>query len=56
MADTDTLKQYTVGNPPMLPNSDKIYLSEELRKVQMSIGILIGVMKKLEARMADHGI
>lgn len=56
MADTDTLKQYNVGNPPTLPNSDKLYYAEELRKVQVCIGLLIGVMKKLEARMTAHGV
>lgn len=56
MADTDTLKQYNVGNPPTLANSDKLYLAEELKKVQLSIGLLIGVMKKLEARMVAHGV
>uniref|UniRef100_E6VL31 Uncharacterized protein n=1 Tax=Rhodopseudomonas palustris (strain DX-1) TaxID=652103 RepID=E6VL31_RHOPX len=56
MADTDTLKQYNVGNPPTLPNSDKLYYAEELRKVQLCIGLLIGVMKKLEARMTAHGV
>jgi len=56
MADTDVLKQYRVGDPPTLPGSDKLYLSEELKRISAAINLLVQVAKKLEARMTANGI
>lgn len=56
MADTDKLRAYRVGNVPTLPDSDRRYYAEELKRVSDAIGLLIETMKKLEARMTSHGI
>lgn len=56
MADTDALRQYTVGNSPTLPNSDKRYLADQLTQVSQSLNTIVRVMKQLEARMTAHGI
>lgn len=56
MADTDALKNYRVGDAPSLPNSDKLYLAEQLKQVSIALNLLVQVAKKLEARMAAHGI
>ncbi|MBR1173887.1 hypothetical protein JQ617_07975 [Bradyrhizobium sp. KB893862 SZCCT0404] len=56
MADTDALRNYTVGDPPTLPNGDKLYLSAQLKLISIALNLIIQVMKKLEARMAAHGI
>lgn len=56
MADTDVLKNYRVGDAPTLPNSDKLYLSEQLKQISITINLLVQVAKKLEARMVAHGI
>jgi hypothetical protein len=56
MADTDRLRDYRVGDNPTLPGSDKRYLQDELRRISDAIGIVVEVMKKLEARMVAHGI
>lgn len=56
VADTDNLRAYRVGDAPSLPGSDRRYLADELKRVAEAIGLLIQVAKKLEARMAAHGI
>lgn len=56
MADTDALRPYTRNDAPTIPGSEQRYLSEELKKVQGAIGLLISTMKKLEARMTAHGV
>jgi hypothetical protein len=55
LADTDVLKNYRVGDAPTLPNSDKLYLSEQLKQISQAVNLLVQVAKKLEARMAAHG-
>ena len=56
MADTDKLRTYKVGEVPSLPGSDKRYLADELKRVSETINLLVETMKKLEARMAAHGV
>jgi hypothetical protein len=56
MADTDVLRAYKVGDVPTLPDSDKRYLAEELKRVSQAIGLLVQTMKKLDARLIAHGI
>ena len=56
MADTDRLRTYKVGEVPSLPGSDKRYLADELKRVSETINLLVETMKKLEARMAAHGV
>lgn len=52
MADTDALRAYRVGDAPSLPDSDRRYLAEELKRVSIAIGLLVETTKKLEARIA----
>jgi hypothetical protein len=56
MADTDVLRPYKVGDVPALPDGDKLYLAQELKRISQAIGLLVQTMKKLEARMVAHGI
>jgi hypothetical protein len=56
MADTDTLRPYRVGDAPSMPDSDRRYLADQLKLISDSIGLLVAVAKKLEARMKAHGI
>jgi hypothetical protein len=56
MADTDVLKQYRVGDAPTLPGSEKPYLTEQLRQISQGLNLAVAVLKKLEARLAAHGV
>jgi hypothetical protein len=55
LADSDVLRAYRTGDAPSLPDSDKRYLADELKRVSEAIGLLVQVMKKLDARMIAHG-
>lgn len=55
MADTDSIRPYRASDDPTLPDNGR-YLSQELQRIQNSIAQIVVVMKKLEARMAAHGI
>jgi hypothetical protein len=37
MADTDNVRGYRVGNPPVLPDGDRRFLVEELQKVSQAL-------------------
>lgn len=56
MADTDRLRSYKVGDVPTLPGSDKLYLAEELKRVSVTVNLLVETMKKLEARLVLGGL
>jgi hypothetical protein len=56
MADTDVLRPYKVGDVPSMPDGDKLYLADELKRVSQAIGLLVQTMKKLEARLVGGGL
>ena len=56
MADTDTLKPYTLRQYPLTREGQERFLPSELREVSESIASLVAVLKKLEARLVAGGL
>jgi hypothetical protein len=55
MADTDKLKPYKRGNPPSLPDNGK-YAADQLRSIEITLGTIGDVLKRLEARLVAGGL
>jgi hypothetical protein len=51
MADTDALRAYRPAVSPTIPGREQIYLSDELRKIEFAIGLIIEQMRTLDARV-----
>lgn len=55
MADTDKLKPYKRGNPPTLPDNGK-FTAEELRRLEVTLGTVMDVLKRHETRLTTGGL
>lgn len=50
MADTDILRAYKAKSYPVVQGGVPVYTTGELRQIEQSVGLIIEVMKTLEAR------
>lgn len=56
LKDTGNLKPYIANTLPQLGGGEKIYLSNELKKIQDAIAGLISAAQALEARLNAGGL
>jgi hypothetical protein len=56
LTDTGSLKPYIANTLPQLGGGDKLFLSNELKKIQDAISGLIKAAQALEARLNAGGL
>lgn len=56
LTDTGSLKPYVANTQPQLSGGDKLFLSNELKKIQDAIKPIIAAMQEIEARLNAGGL